>query len=186
MLNGRSALTLFDTGADRSFISTKFCKLIEHNSSNLESKYLIELANRKSVEVSQILKKCKLVLSTHTFDIDLIPIELGSFDVVIGMDWLSAHQIAVGCHEKVVRIPVANGEVLTVQGEEGGTAMGVISMRAQTLLRKGHLAVLAMVSDTRTEEKRIEDIPIVRDFLRYFLKIYLVFRPTDRSNFRSK
>ncbi|XP_076901053.1 uncharacterized protein LOC143555371 [Bidens hawaiensis] len=109
------------------------------------------------------------VLSTHTFDIDLISIELGSFDVVIGMDWLSAHQAAVGCHEKVVRIPVANGEVLTIQGEEGGTAIGVISMlRAQKLLRKGHLAVLAMVSDTRTEEKRIEDIPVVRDFPEVF------------------
>ncbi|XP_076896781.1 uncharacterized protein LOC143549883 [Bidens hawaiensis] len=44
MLNGRPALTLFDTGADRSFISTKFCKLIEHNPSTLESNYLIELA----------------------------------------------------------------------------------------------------------------------------------------------
>ncbi|XP_076921784.1 uncharacterized protein LOC143583341 [Bidens hawaiensis] len=169
MLNGRSALTLFDTGADRIFISSKFCKLIEHNPTNLESNYLIELANGKTVEVSQILKKCKLVLSTHTFDIDLIPIELGSFDVVIGMDWLSAHQVAVSCHEKVVRIPVSNGEVLTVQGEEGGTAMGVISMmKAQKLLRKGHLAVLAMVSDTRTEEKRIEDIPIIRDFPEIF------------------
>ncbi|XP_076943902.1 uncharacterized protein LOC143614308 [Bidens hawaiensis] len=169
MLNGRPALTLFDTGADRSFISTKFCKLIEHNPSTLVSNYLIELANRKTVEVSLILKQCKLVLSTHTFDIDLIPIELGSFDVVIGMDWLSAHQASIGCHEKAVRIPVANGEVLIVQGEEGGTAMGVISMmRAQKLLRKGHLAVLAMVSDTRTEEKRIEDIPIVRDFPEVF------------------
>ncbi|XP_076909664.1 uncharacterized protein LOC143567019 [Bidens hawaiensis] len=168
MLNGRSALTLFDTGAG-SFISSKFCKLIEHNPTNLESNYLIELANGKIVEVSQILKKCKLVLSTHTFDIDLIPIELGSFDVVIGMDWLSAHQAAVCCHEKVVRIPVANGEVINVHGEESGTAMGVISMmRAQKLLRKGNLAVLAMVSDTRTEEKRIEDIPIVRDFPEIF------------------
>ncbi|XP_076918936.1 uncharacterized protein LOC143579561 [Bidens hawaiensis] len=105
------------------------------------------------------------------FDIDLIPIELGSFYVVIGMDWLSAHQAIVGCHEKVVRIPFADGEVLTIQEEEGGTIMGVISMmRAQKLLRKGHLAVLVMVSDTKMKEMRIEDIPIVRNFPEVFLE----------------
>ncbi|XP_076903889.1 uncharacterized protein LOC143559075, partial [Bidens hawaiensis] len=100
---------------------------------------------------------------------DIIPIELDSFDVVIGMDWLSAHQAARGFHERAVCIPIADGEVLTVQRDEGGTAMGVFSMmRAQKLLRKGHLAVLAMVSNTRMEEKRIEDIPIVRDFPEVF------------------
>ncbi|XP_076931777.1 uncharacterized protein LOC143597045 [Bidens hawaiensis] len=124
-LNGCPPLTLFDTATDLSFICTKFCKIIEHNPSTLESNYLIELSNGKTVQVSQILIECKLVFSTHAFYIDLNPIELGSFDVVICMDWLSMHQAEVGSHEKVVRIIVTDGEVLTVQGEECGTAIGV-------------------------------------------------------------
>ncbi|GKD19197.1 putative reverse transcriptase domain-containing protein, partial [Tanacetum coccineum] len=51
------------------------------------------------------------------FTIDLIPFGHGSFDVIEGMDWLSKHRAEIGCHEKIVRIPLAKEEVLQVHGE---------------------------------------------------------------------
>ncbi|GKA69045.1 putative reverse transcriptase domain-containing protein [Tanacetum coccineum] len=51
------------------------------------------------------------------FKIDLLPTRLGSFDVIIGMDWLAYHRALIDCYEKIVRIPLPNGKILEVQGE---------------------------------------------------------------------
>ncbi|GKE85581.1 reverse transcriptase domain-containing protein, partial [Tanacetum coccineum] len=59
-----------------------------------------------------------LVLLNHVFKIDLLPTRLGSFDVIIGMDWLAYHRVVIDCYEKIVRIPLLNGEILEVQGEK--------------------------------------------------------------------
>ncbi|GJX92259.1 reverse transcriptase domain-containing protein, partial [Tanacetum coccineum] len=59
----------------------------------------------------------KLELGTSLFTIDLIPLGHGSFDVIVGMDWLSEHKAEIMCHEKVVRIPLESREILYVQGE---------------------------------------------------------------------
>ncbi|GJU64841.1 putative reverse transcriptase domain-containing protein [Tanacetum coccineum] len=57
------------------------------------------------------------VLLNHVFKIDLLPTRLGSFDVMAGMDWLSYHRAVIDCYEKIICIPLPNGEFLEVQGE---------------------------------------------------------------------
>ncbi|GKD97543.1 hypothetical protein Tco_1381440, partial [Tanacetum coccineum] len=47
----------------------------------------------------------------------LIPLSRGSFDVIMGMDWLSKRKFVILCHEKVVRIPLEGDEILRVHGE---------------------------------------------------------------------
>nr|GFC32988.1 reverse transcriptase domain-containing protein [Tanacetum cinerariifolium] len=69
------------------------------------------------VEIDKIIKGCKLEIEGHVFDINLIPFGRGSFDVIIGMDWLSNHKAEIICHKKVVRIPLLDGKVLRVLGE---------------------------------------------------------------------
>ncbi|XP_076896741.1 uncharacterized protein LOC143549831 [Bidens hawaiensis] len=171
---GCYALTLFDTGADRSFVSTKFCEMVNSTPSALESKHTIELADGKTIQVSHILKGCTVELSSHLFPIDLMPIELGSFDLVIGIDWLSEHRAEVVCHEKIVRVPLPGGETLIVHGEKESATVGIISlMKARKLLRKCHTAILALITDKGTdeaveEEVSIDQIPIVRDFPEVF------------------
>ncbi|KAK1419444.1 hypothetical protein QVD17_28611 [Tagetes erecta] len=94
-----------------------------------------------------------------------MPISLGSFDVVIGMDWLSKNQAEIICSEKIVRIPLPSGETLSVQGEKSGAVVGIISlMKAQKCLRKGHFAFLAHVTETPSEPKRLDEIPVVCDY----------------------
>ncbi|GJZ30732.1 putative reverse transcriptase domain-containing protein [Tanacetum coccineum] len=67
--------------------------------------YQTEVADGKKVEVDRVIRNCKLELGTSLFTIDLIPLGHGSFDVIVGMDWLSEHKAKIVCHEKVVRIP---------------------------------------------------------------------------------
>ncbi|GKF26011.1 putative reverse transcriptase domain-containing protein, partial [Tanacetum coccineum] len=77
----------------------------------------IVTASRQLVEIDKVIKGCKLEIEGRVFDIDLIPFGHGSFDVIIGMDWLSNYKAEIICHEKVMRIPLPGGKVLRVLGE---------------------------------------------------------------------
>ncbi|GJW99293.1 putative reverse transcriptase domain-containing protein [Tanacetum coccineum] len=116
-LNDHFVTVLFDSGADFSFISTEFAPLLNVRPSIVNPGYVIEVANGKKVEVDRIICDCKLELGGSLFSINLIPLGHGSFDVIVGMDWLSQHKAVIVCHEKVVEIPVEDGRILRVHGE---------------------------------------------------------------------
>ncbi|GJS24237.1 putative reverse transcriptase domain-containing protein [Tanacetum coccineum] len=101
-LNNPYATTLFDSGADYSFVSTTFIPLLGIEPSDLRFSYEIEIVSGQLVEIDKVVKGCKLEIEDHVFDINLIPFRSGSFDVIIGMDWLANHKAEIICHEKVV------------------------------------------------------------------------------------
>ncbi|GJX02870.1 retrotransposon protein, putative, ty3-gypsy subclass [Tanacetum coccineum] len=98
------------------------------------------------VETDRIICGCVFELGDSLFTLDLIPFGHGSFDVIVGIDWLSKHKAKIVCHEKVVRIPLASGKVLRVQGER--TEESPKSMK-----------------NTKLDEQKLGDILIVQDFL---------------------
>nr|GEY90027.1 putative reverse transcriptase domain-containing protein [Tanacetum cinerariifolium] len=76
--------------------------------------YVIEVDDGKNVEVNRIIRGCKLELGNSLFTIDLGSLGYGIFYVIVGMDWLSEHKAMIVCHEKLVRIPLATGEMLRI------------------------------------------------------------------------
>ncbi|GKB13529.1 putative reverse transcriptase domain-containing protein [Tanacetum coccineum] len=103
-----------------------------------------------------------------------MPVELGSFDVIIGMDWLAKYHALIICDEKVIRIPYGD-EVLIIRGEncDGGSKQNIISCtRTHKYIQKGCQVYLAQVTskkaEDKLEEKRLEDVPIVREFPKVF------------------
>ncbi|GJW95498.1 putative reverse transcriptase domain-containing protein [Tanacetum coccineum] len=117
-LNDHYATTLFDSGADYSFVFTTFIPLLSIEPIDLGFSYKIQIASGKLVEINKVIKGCKLETDGHVFDINLIPFGSGSFDVIIGIDWLSGHKAEIICHEKVVKIPLLDGKVLRVLEEK--------------------------------------------------------------------
>nr|GEU63545.1 hypothetical protein [Tanacetum cinerariifolium] len=103
--------------ADYSFVSAIFIPMLDIEPSSLGFTDEIEIASRQLVEISKVIRGCKLEIEGHTFDIDLISFGHGRFDVIEGMDWLSWHKAEIVCHEKIVRIPLLNGEMFRVLGE---------------------------------------------------------------------
>ncbi|GJS22374.1 putative reverse transcriptase domain-containing protein [Tanacetum coccineum] len=188
LLNNRYASILFDTGADRSFVSTAFSSLIDITPTTLDQYYDVELADSKIIRINTIIHGCTLNFLNHPFNIDLMPIELGSFDIIIGMDWLSKYHAVIDCAEKIVHIPWGN-ETLNVDGDGSNrgnkTRLNIIlCIKTQKYLLKGHHVFLAHVTTKETEdksrEKRIEDVPIVRDFLEVFLEDLSGLPPTRK------
>ncbi|GKB59600.1 putative reverse transcriptase domain-containing protein [Tanacetum coccineum] len=86
LFNNHYASMLFDSGADRSFVSTTFSALLYVVPSTLDISYAVELADRRVAETNTVLRGCTLGLLSHPFNIDLMPIKHGSFDVIISMD----------------------------------------------------------------------------------------------------
>ncbi|GJT36817.1 putative reverse transcriptase domain-containing protein [Tanacetum coccineum] len=124
LLNNCYASMLFYSDADMSFVSSTFSALIDVAPSTLDT--------------------------SHPFDIDLMPVELDSFDVIIGMDWLAKDHMVIVYDEKIVRIPY---------GDEEYIHKGCQVYPAQVTSKK---------AEDKSEEKRLEDVSIVREFLEVF------------------
>ncbi|GJT03705.1 reverse transcriptase domain-containing protein [Tanacetum coccineum] len=149
LLNDHYACILFDSGAEKSFVSSAFTPFIDIAPTALNTSYEVELADGKVVSTNTVLRGCTLVLLNHVFKIDLLPTRLGSFDVIVGMDWLSYHRAVIDCYEKIVRIPLPNGEILEVQGERPEKDPGSLAC-------------------IKADEKKLDDIQVVRDFPEVF------------------
>ncbi|GJV67126.1 putative reverse transcriptase domain-containing protein [Tanacetum coccineum] len=150
LLNERYASILFDTGADRSFVSTIFSSLIDITPTTLHHYYDVELADGKIIGINTIIRGCTLNFLNHPFNINLLPVELGSFDAIIRMDWLSKYHAIIDCAEKIVRIPWGS-ETLIVHGD--GSNQGNRTPKE---------------TEDRSGEKRLKDVPIIRDFPEVF------------------
>nr|GFA36705.1 putative reverse transcriptase domain-containing protein [Tanacetum cinerariifolium] len=101
LLNNRYVYILFDTGADRSFVSTTFSSQIDIAPIALDHQYNVEIADGRIIGLNTIMRDCTLNFLNHPFNIDLLPVELGSFDVIVGMYWLSRYDALIACAEKL-------------------------------------------------------------------------------------
>ncbi|GJW17548.1 putative reverse transcriptase domain-containing protein, partial [Tanacetum coccineum] len=85
--------------------------------STLDTSYVIELTDERISATNVVFRGCTLGLLGHPFNIDLIPVKLGCFNIIIGMDWLAKYYAVIICDEKVVCIPFGD-EVLIVRGDD--------------------------------------------------------------------
>nr|GEY14076.1 hypothetical protein [Tanacetum cinerariifolium] len=141
-------------GANRSFVSTTFSSLIDITPTILDHYYDVELADGRIIRINTIIRGCTLNFLNHPFNINLMPVELGSFDVIIDMDWLLKYHA----------------------GKE--TRLNIISCtKTPKYLLKGHHVFLAHVTMKETKDKsgkkRLEDVPIVRDFPKGALVLFI-------------
>ncbi|GKB90210.1 putative reverse transcriptase domain-containing protein, partial [Tanacetum coccineum] len=130
----------------------------------LDTCYEVELADGKIVSTNNVLIGCTLNLLNCSFPIDLMVIELVSFDIIIGMDWLSRYDVAILCGEKKIRIPL-EGKTLVIEGNKNNSRLKIVScIKTQKYIKKGCELFLAQVTEQESKEKRLEDVLVIRDF----------------------
>ncbi|GJR17394.1 putative reverse transcriptase domain-containing protein [Tanacetum coccineum] len=121
-----------------------------------------------------------------------MPVELGSFDSIIGMDWLSKYQAVIVCAKKIVSIHWGN-ETLIIYGDGSNqgnaTRLNIISCtKTQKYMQKGFPIFLAHVTakevEDKSEKKRLEDVPIVKDFPYVFPEDLSGLPPTRQVEFQ--
>ncbi|GKE43203.1 putative reverse transcriptase domain-containing protein, partial [Tanacetum coccineum] len=141
LLNNRYAFVLFDSGSDRSFVDTRFSSMLDIDPVKIGASYEVELTDGRVVTTNTVLKGFTLNLVNHIFEIDLMPIKLGTFDVII------------------------------VESDKSVTRLKVIScIKAHKYVERGCHLFLEHVTENKSKEKRLEDVLVIRDFPEVFPK----------------
>nr|GEW63953.1 hypothetical protein [Tanacetum cinerariifolium] len=174
LLNNLASI-LFDIGADRSFISIAFSSLVNINPTPLGNSYDVKLDDGKIVGIDTIIRGCTINFLNHPFNKDLMPVELGSFDIIIGMDWLRRCHAVIVCDKKLVQIPYGNETLTFCENESNNgreSRLTVISCsKAQRYMAKGCQTFMAQIfakEEDKSEGKQLKDVPIVQDFSKVF------------------
>ncbi|GKC14945.1 putative reverse transcriptase domain-containing protein [Tanacetum coccineum] len=182
--NNRYAFVLFDSGSDRSFMDTRFSSMHDIDPIKIRASYKVELVDGRVVSTNTVLKGCTLNLVNHIFEIDLMPIELVTFDVIISMDWLVKHDAVIICGERVVCILHGN-KMLIVKSDKGVSRLKVIScIKARKYIERGCHLFLAHVTEKKSKEKRLKDMPVIRDFPEVFPEDLPGLPPPRQVEFR--
>ncbi|GJR81758.1 putative reverse transcriptase domain-containing protein [Tanacetum coccineum] len=156
------------TGANAQPIVTCYGCGEKGNTRNRYTSYEVELADGKVVNTNTVLKGCTLNLVNHMFEIDLMSIELGTFEVIVRMDWLVERDAVIVCGKKVVHIPVKN-KTLVVEGDRVASRLKVISyIKAKKYIERGCQLFLAQVTEKEPIERRLKDVAVIHDFPEVF------------------
>jgi hypothetical protein len=156
LVNSIPAHVLFDTGANKLFVSFHFIR----NPSFIVDKLLVplevEVADNKSFLVFDVCRNCKLTIEDENYLIDLIPMTMGEFKVVVGMDWFSRHHANVNCNRKVIKLISPSGRHISIQGGRRCNYMLCSLMKARKYVQHGCKAYLTYVRDIDMETMEIK------------------------------
>ncbi|KAA0065587.1 ty3-gypsy retrotransposon protein [Cucumis melo var. makuwa] len=155
---GHYAFVLFDSGSSHSFISSMF---VQHVGLEVEPLGNVLSVSTPSGEVllsKEKIKACRVEIANHVLDVTLLVLDIRDFDVILGMDWLSANHASIDC-------------------------FGHLSHKASKLLSQGTWGILASIVDTREQEVSMSFEPVVREYPDVFPEELLGLPPPREIDF---
>ncbi|KAD4180417.1 hypothetical protein E3N88_29008 [Mikania micrantha] len=177
----RDVYVLFDTGATHSVVSLMFVKYLMIAPAALEPTLTITTPLGDSTIISYIYTDCPIQIDSIVRKADLFPMQMGDFDVILGMNWLSRHHVTIECQTRCVLFGDPHSPELIYQGIRPRKSLKIIyALKAQKCLSHGCAGFLASVKATSSDEPSISDYPNVREYPDVFPK-ELPGLPPDRE-----
>ncbi|GJS21087.1 putative reverse transcriptase domain-containing protein [Tanacetum coccineum] len=185
LVNSIRVRVLYDSGACVSFVSHEFSRNLSSPPNKLSFPLEVEIADSKVVVVNNVYNDMEIEIDDSIFKINLIPIVLGVFDIVIGMDWLDKYNANILCSQKLVRVVNPQGREIIIYGDKRkGDFKLCYVMKARKYLSHGCYAFIAHVIDTSFEKKNVKDVSVINEFLDVFLEDLLGIPPKRKVEFR--
>ena len=128
--------------------------------------YLLPLDISTKWKVSQIVKECEVNLNGFLTKVNLNILPLGSYDILISMDWLEQHHFMLDCLHKSILRTYSQGNQVKVQGIPKKVSVRKIStLQGKKCVRKGCKLFSVNIWDVESDrEQCIEDFPILKEF----------------------
>ena len=168
-VQNEQAKVLFDPGATHSFVSPSYAKKLNKGKMIMENPLAISTPLGEIVEVNYMYRSCEIMIGDSRLYVDLIELPILEFDVILGMEWLSANYATMDCYRKKITFKPLGVPKFVFQGDHNGSPSTLISaIAARRLLKKCCQGYLAHVRDARIPSTDLGDIPIVRDYLDVF------------------
>nr|XP_027090296.1 uncharacterized protein LOC113711331 [Coffea arabica] len=162
----RLAKVLIDPGATHSFVNPSFMSGIDVQPVRLPFDLEVRTPmGNKNVITSLAYKNCEFWIGERKMLVDLISLDIKGYDVIIGMDFLDHYHAKLDCRAKVVEFCIP-GEAtlrLDVKGRLASSAM-ISGIRARKMLSKGAQGFLAFLINAPSDQVKLEDVPVVREF----------------------
>ncbi|KAJ8769486.1 hypothetical protein K2173_002976 [Erythroxylum novogranatense] len=161
-------LALIDPGFTHSFVSLGRT-VPRRKLSPLDTPLMVSTPIGQYIITSQVYRECEIGISGGKFVVDLMPLKMGGLDVILGMDTLKKYHVNLDCKQKTVEFELEDGRKVVFMGDRKVSPPRIVSaMTAERMMSKGCEAYLAYVLDTKVDRGRLEDIPVVREFLDVF------------------
>ena len=157
-IRGTSLSILFDSGATDSFIAPSVVGKCSLKAVKQDIGWQVELASGAKVSTDSLVQQCKLDLGEFTTSVDLRVIPLGSYDIVLGMDWLGSHRASIDCRRKIIQCKDDQGKDIEIAGIQRPISLRMISaMQLKRSIRKGCQVFAITVSELEEEEENQEE-----------------------------
>ncbi|XP_057866244.2 uncharacterized protein LOC131073765 [Cryptomeria japonica] len=183
-LFGQSVSILIDTRATEYFIDPKVVSRISVRPSYISNAWMVQYGNRAEQRVDTCLFCSELELSSFQTQVNLYVAPLGSYDVILGINWITEHKAIVNYEDKVINCIDDCGNSVEILGSQKPLELRHISaMKLKKAQRKGCSIIVVMVNDLDNVEKIPKDYPILAEFLDVFLEDLTKLPPKREFNF---
>eukprot|EP00253_Pinus_taeda_P009074 PITA_09074 len=168
MINNIPLAVLIDLGAIDSFISPSTilrCGLTAHEKSNFR---MVEMASGSQQSVGSMVKYCSVNIGGCDTKMNLYSTTLGTYDLIVGMDWLESHKAILDCYNKTILIRNDQGETKVIKGIRRDVTLRLISAKkVNKCMRKG--CKIYAVEMVPTNEKSSDKLhPLLSKFADVF------------------
>jgi hypothetical protein len=169
MMSDRQFSIWIDLGATKSFISNGAHKRIKVKAIEQDEFRYVELAYRAKQKVGGKVNDCKINLGEFVASVNLFVTTLGSYDIVIGMDWLESYDMILNCKMKILSGIDDMAQIIVIIGRNQGVSLKFISsLQLQKNMRKGCNLYAISVLNEKGDAERLEDFSVVSDFADVF------------------
>jgi len=125
----------------------------------------------ETVLIEYVYKSYWVRIGDVEMRVDLLPLDLYDFEMILGMDWLVTYRAQIDCFTKMVTLQDKGGRRVEFRRERNVIPNSIILVvTARKLLRKGCIAYLAYVVDLEKKEIELDKIPVVKQFPNVFPK----------------
>jgi hypothetical protein len=173
MINNHAFTILIDSGASHSYIDPKVVERLHFPRSKHEKSWLVQLAIGAKRKVVELVKSCLVGMNGLSTREDLNILALGSYDFLIGMDWVDQHHTILYCHNKTFTFLDEEGNWRVVQGIPREVAIREIStMQLKKCYRKGYQIFVAHIEEASKDKvPNLEDHAVLEDFEDVFKEV---------------
>jgi hypothetical protein len=172
---------LIDSGAIHCYIDPKIVDILHLEKSKLGKEGLVQLATRTKRRIHDMVRSCSISLNGVNTSIDLNIIPLGSYDVLIGMDWLDKHCVVLDYHNKTFTCLDGNGKQSTAKGVPRPISIREISaLQLKRCFRKGFQLYATHVEESDNTKGQDSNISRYYRNLKMYSKKYPYFHQEGR------
>jgi hypothetical protein len=177
MINNQPFTILVDSGASHSYIDPRVVESLHLIKSKHEKSWLVQLATGTKRKVMELVKSCPVDMNGLSMKVDLNILPLGSYDCLIGMDWLDQHHAILDCRNKAFTFLDEEGNQGAVQGiPRAVTVREISTMQLKKCYRKGCQLIAAHVGETTKDKvSSIEDHAVLTEFEDVFQEFFCIF-----------